>query len=289
MEYNESQQFNSNPLVRHFRQPSIYISLPSLGKYWAPGALSMPANGEIGVMPMTTKDEIILKTPDALLNGQGVVNVIESCCPNVHDAWAMPSIDVDATLIAIRIASYGEQMDFKSQCPACGETHEYAINLGALLSTIKIPQYSEKLEFDQLTFKFKPPAYYEFNRSNMISFEEQQILRSIENIENDPEEAKAKFDLHLSKVIELNVNMLASSTEYIETGDGVLVSDPAYIHEFYANSENKVIKAVQDHLTRISKDTGIQPVEVTCLTEDCNTKFPVTILFDYASFFEIGS
>jgi hypothetical protein len=64
-------------------------------------------------MSMTTKDEITLKTPDALLNGQGVVNVIESCCPAIKDAWAMPSIDVDATLIAIRIASYGNQMDLR--------------------------------------------------------------------------------------------------------------------------------------------------------------------------------
>ncbi len=36
----------------------------------------------------------------------------------------MPSIDVDATLIAIRIASYGNQMDFTSQCPHCKTDQE---------------------------------------------------------------------------------------------------------------------------------------------------------------------
>ena len=31
-------------------------------------------------------DEITFKTPDALLNGQATVDVIQSCIPNIKDA-----------------------------------------------------------------------------------------------------------------------------------------------------------------------------------------------------------
>ena len=110
---------SANPLAKHFRQPAIYTKLPSQGEFWPAGALELPANGEVPIYPMTARDEIILRTPDALLNGQGVVDVLQSCCPSVKDAWKLPSIDVDAILIAVRIATYGNQLDVDATCPHC--------------------------------------------------------------------------------------------------------------------------------------------------------------------------
>ena len=276
---------STNPLAKHFRQPAIYFKLPSRGRYWSATALNLPANGEIGVMSMTTKDEITLKTPDALLNGQGVVNVIESCCPNIKDAWAMPSLDVDATLIAIRIASYGNQMDFAANCPHCGQSHDYAIDLGLTLASIEAPDYTIPLSVDGLKIRIQPQPYFSLNKTNMIAFEEQQILRSLAGLEDDPEEAKARFDQHLSKVIELNISLLANSTKSIETEDGTLVTEPEHITEFYNNADNKIIKKVQGYLTELNAKASIKPVNVNCLNEECLKEFPVNITFDYASFF----
>ena len=77
---------SSNPLAKHFRQPALYIKLPSSGRFWPDGSIEIPLNGEIPVYPMTAKDEIMIRTPDALLNGAGTVSVIQSCCPNILDA-----------------------------------------------------------------------------------------------------------------------------------------------------------------------------------------------------------
>ncbi|NDB58023.1 hypothetical protein EB001_06220, partial [bacterium] len=110
-------QNSMNPLAKHFRQPSVYLKLPSGGKYWPEGTINLPANGEVPIMAMTTKDEITIRTPDALMNGQGVVDLIQSCCPNITNAWAMPTIDSDAILVAIRIATNGSNMDIDSKCP----------------------------------------------------------------------------------------------------------------------------------------------------------------------------
>ena len=77
---------NSNPLNKYFRQPAVYISLPSGGNY-PPHVVTPSKTGELGVMPMTAKDEIRFKTPDALMNGVGVVDVIHSCIPDIKDAW----------------------------------------------------------------------------------------------------------------------------------------------------------------------------------------------------------
>jgi hypothetical protein len=233
---------------------------------------------------MTTKDEITLKTPDALLNGQGVVNVIESCCPAIKDAWAMPSIDVDATLIAIRIASYGNQMDFAAKCPHCNQSHDYAIDLGKTLASIEIPDYTIPLAVDGLKIHVHPQPYFSLNKTNMIAFEEQQILRSLEGLEDNPQEAKAKFDQHLAKVIELNIALLANSTKSIEV-DGTTVTDLDHITEFYNNADNKIIRKVQGYLVELNEKAAIKPVTVKCLNEECLKEFPVNITFDYASFF----
>ena len=89
-----------NPLTQYFRQPSIYIKLPSQGNYYPAGAIEMPQNGELPVLPMTAIDEITYRTPDALFSGQAVINVIQSCIPAIKDAWAIPSIDIDTILVA---------------------------------------------------------------------------------------------------------------------------------------------------------------------------------------------
>jgi len=70
-----------NPLINYFRQAKIYLTLPSGGKYYKEGSLELTESGELPVMPMTAKDELALKTPDALLSGQATVDLIQSCIP----------------------------------------------------------------------------------------------------------------------------------------------------------------------------------------------------------------
>ena len=118
---------STNPLAKHFRQPQLYLKLPSQGKWYPQGSIDMPVTGELPVYPMTAKDELILQTPDALLNGQSTVEVIQSCVPSIKDAWKMPSIDLDAVLIAIRQATYGPGMDFFSVCPHCQRKNENTV------------------------------------------------------------------------------------------------------------------------------------------------------------------
>ena len=91
-------KFNSNieqnPLRKYFRQPKVYITLPSRGNYYPDGVLNMPETNELPVFAMTAKDELIIKTPDALLNGQATVDIIKSCIPAINNPWHMPSVDL---------------------------------------------------------------------------------------------------------------------------------------------------------------------------------------------------
>ena len=79
-----SSNIEQNPLRKYFRQPKVYITLPSRGKYYAEGVLDMPSTNELPVFAMTAKDELIIKTPDALLNGQATVEIINYLLQKIH-------------------------------------------------------------------------------------------------------------------------------------------------------------------------------------------------------------
>lgn len=273
----------ANPLSEYFRQPVIYISLPSKGKYWPEESIILPANGEIPVLPMTTKDEITLRTPDALMNGVGVVTVLQSCFPNIINAWDMPSIDVDYTLIALRIASYGNNLETEATCPNCNEKNTYELDLNQTLASIKCPDYSKPLTIDGLTIKFKPQRYYGANKANMMKFEEQQLLTALADQDISSEVKALAYSQHFEKLFEIGLDIVGDSIESITTPDGIVVTDVEYIKEFFQNSNRSIVNSIKKWLDEAAEVSTIKPVKVTC--NNCTNEFEVQLTFDYSSFF----
>jgi hypothetical protein len=272
-----------NPLRAHFRQPAIYLQLPSGGQFWGSG-LDLPDVGEIPVYPMTAKDEILLKTPDALLNGQGVVDVIQSCCPNITDAWQMPSIDVDPVLIAIRIASYGSDMPVDTKCPHCDTENSFDIDLNNYLDNINLPNYSKKIDVADVRIKIKPQNYASVNETNKITYEEQRVLDNLGVSGVDDPNKVDLYKQHLDRLIKLNARLLVDNTEYIEIpASGTVVSEPEFIEEFYFNCDSDICKALREKIEQINQEGAVKPQTGACTS--CSKEYNVALTFDYASFF----
>ena len=175
-------QSNANPLTNYMRQPKIYISLPSQGNFWPEKSIDMPENNELPVYSMTARDELLFKTPDALMNGQSMVDVIQSCLPNIKNAWVTPSIDLDTILIAIRIATYGEHMEFTHKVPAVFEDVEYKIDLKVLLSQQQNNHWIDQVVINpDFIICIRPLTYKHLTQASIKTFEMSRIL----NIAND--------------------------------------------------------------------------------------------------------
>jgi hypothetical protein len=277
----------TNPLAKHFRQPAVFLKLPSQGRFWVEDSLTLPANGELPVYPMTTKDEITLRTPDALINGTGVVSVIQSCIPAITNAWNMPSVDVDACLIAIRIASYGSEMNVTTTCPKCKHVDDHTVNLTDALEQIQMPNFIEFKIADDLIVKLKPQNYFSINRTNSITYEEQRIINVLNSANMSSEDKEKNLKEITDKLIDLNVDNLTNSTEYVLLADGNRVVNPKFIKEFYTNTSGALIKKVQDQLSAIAAMAGLKPYNNSC--SECSTDYKTEVTFDYASFFGVGS
>jgi len=274
----------NNPLFKHFRQPAIYLKLPSQGRFYPDGSLQISVTGDIPVYPMTVKDELTLKTPDALMNGEGMAAVIRSCCPTILDPWYIPAVDLDTIFIAIRLASYGTGMDISTTCPKCKEANEHTINLTTVLENVTIADYTEQPKIDGLIFKFKPQSYKDVNKINIASFEERRLVNNVLDSEITDEEKKRLFDISFKKISELNISMIVDCIDSI-TVEGKTVSDPAMLREFLDNCSRQTYTDIKDKIQEIMNRNKVKPIKVTCTEADCATEYETSIEFDQANFF----
>jgi hypothetical protein len=276
----------SNPLSQYFRQPSIYIKLPSQGQNYPAGTLVMPANGELPVYPMTAIDEITYRTPDALFNGQATVNVIQSCVPNIRDAWAVPSIDLDTILIAIRIASYGHDMEFATTCPACQDTTERTIDLRSMLDALRAADYTEHVSHGDLSIYFRPLNYKNLNDNSALQYEQQKLLQVIPDSTISEADKMTALTQAFKSLTEITIRSLAISITAIKTPQS-LVSEPAFIEEFLKNCERDLFNQIRDHVLRLREQSELQPLKLQCTA--CNHKYEQALTLDMASFFAPAS
>jgi hypothetical protein len=272
----------NNPLFKHFRQPSLYLKLPSQGQFWPDSAIDLPVTGEIPVYPMTVKDEITLKTPDALMNGVGVIETIQSCCPNIKDAWKMPIIDLDAVLIAIRLASYGHDMDITTTCRNCSGENDNTVDLRMVMDRLQVPEFRPE-RIDNLMFKFKPQAFEHNNKINLIQYEQQRLIDAVTNSALSDEEKKAQFDEIFPRLTDLSVTTVVNNIESITLEDGSQVVEEHYIKEFLYNCERGVYTEIKNKIDNIIKQLQIEPMEIAC--SECQTVYQAELNFNQTNFF----
>jgi len=278
----------ANPLQKYFRQPKNYVRLPSRGKYYPAGALDLPVTGELPVYAMTAKDELTFKTPDALMNGQATVDVIQSCVPNIKNAWLMPSIDLDAVLIAIRVATYGESMDVSITVPNTTIKRDYSMDLRRALDDLMLGKFSDSLMIGSMKVNIRPINYKEFTDGAVKTFEEQRIYNVVNDNKIDDQTKLDMFHQSFRKLTDITISMVSNSVVSIEV-DGQTVTDSTHIREFIANADKNFYSAVMEHVTKQRESFSIKPIRVTSTPEDIKAGAPATfevpVTFDQSNFF----
>jgi C4-type Zn-finger protein len=276
----------ANPLANYFRQPKLYLRLPSHGKFYPEGALDTSEIDEYPVYAMTAKDELMFKTPDALMNGQATVEVIKSCVPAIKNPWQMPSLDLDAVLIAIRMATFGEQMEMHATCPSCQHFNDFTLNLVHYLDKIANTEYQTEINVPPLTIHIRPYSYKEISRTAMKGLEQQKIF-NIVNSEDMPDEEKIqKFGDSFVKLTELTVDVVAGCVTKISTPDGD-VDDLESIKEFIGNAPSNVFNAVNDRIMDMKEQLSLKAQDVEC--SECKNQWNVEVTMDQTNFFGKGS
>lgn len=278
----------NNPLAKYFRQPAIYIKLPSEGNFYPAGAIDMPPNRELPVYPMTALDEITYRTADALFNGSAVVTVIKSCLPNIKDPWQIPSIDLDAILTAIRIASYGHSMEFESDCPNCQHENAFGLDLRTVLDGIGHPDYGSSVDQGDIKIFFKPLNYQQINANSMEQFTDQKLLDALSNSDLPEEEKIRQLTNTFAKLTDMTIRALSQSISVIQANDSMVV-EAEYIEEFIKNCDRDLFNKIRDHIVLLKSASELKPLKIACQNPECGTVYESPFTLDVSNFFASAS
>jgi len=284
---NSPAKFNKNPLASLMRQPKIYIKLPSNGEFWPQGSIQPTETGEYPVYSMTAQDELRLKIPDALMNGQAMVDVIENCIPNIKNAWAMPNIDMDIILIAIRIATYGEKM----KLPIGVDNFEYELDLRYIMANL-MDQISWNPDVQinpELVVYVKPINYRQISESVLQGFETQRVIELANNSSMSEDEKIRTFKEKFDKLNALTTGLIHNSVYKIESSQGS-TDNFQFIREFLENADKEIFDVIKSHIELMRERNSIKPLKIEPTPEMIAAGIPdkiieLPLVFDASTFF----
>ena len=250
---------NVNPLLQRLQIPGETVRLPSRGLFYTNGELSDDViDGEVHVYPMTTYDEIVLKTPDMLLTGKAIVDVFSRRIPQIQKPYELLSKDVDFLITALRVISYGPMitLTFDHKCNTPNRPHDYEISLesifkkaGSIDPTSIASDYTFVCESGQVV-KFKPTSFA-------------SILELSQNLDKMPSPDEEKSEL--ATMTEVQKAVLGVLINMIEEVDGV--TDKQLIGEWVNALPASWIKSMSDAIDKTS-NWGVQFLaDIKC--KDC--------------------
>lgn len=276
----------TNPLKSYFRKPGIWIKLPSQGQFYKVKPTGLNDMGEIAIYPMTAKDELMLKNADALLNGSAIYELIKSCVPSITDHESMPSIDLDAVLVAIRRCTYGENMNFSTQHDCAADAkNESSINLDHVIATIKTIDNIAPITLSNGIKAFiRPVNVRQLLHLNWIQYEQ---IRNLQLADQGNVDEKTKMDIiqtGYEKLTSENIRIVSECIDTVLLPDGITVTDQNNIREWATDLGKNDFKLIENTIMTIG-NTGIEK-KFKILCSKCNQEYETQLDLNPTTFFE---
>ena len=278
-----------NPLSSYLRKPEIYVKLPSGGKWWPQGTIDIPPNGKLPIMAMNGHNDITMRNADGLMNGASSVEVIQSCVPNIVDAWAGPNMDIEYLFIALRIASYGAEMDMEKSCSKCKESTKFGINLQHVLENMKFPDFEIPVNLGDLYIMLKPASFYLTNLTAQEVFEQQRAIMATSSSDLTLEQKQKILKESIAKLSRITVSKLSEYIDYIMLPDGTKVNDPAHIKEFIDEVNRKDFNTLKQGIDNKNNQYASPDLPFVCSNTECNHEETFKFEFNPSNFFAADS
>lgn len=271
---------SGNPLAQYFRMPGLHVTLPSRGMFLPEQYYDETLAGDIPVYPMKAADELLLKSPDALMSGYALEKLVESCVPDIRAPRLISTPDLDVILLAIRAATYGEIMEIEVHCPKCGNDNAFDCNLPAIMDTVTFldPVNEVRLSKDILV-NLRPYNMGSATRAAISGFNE---ARRISNIEDDSDERRLAINESYERMSKVNIDGIVDCIINIVAPNGT-VTDREQIAEFINNTGQPWVKKIENKLIEMNNHGIDKTVDATCIK--CSHEWKAEIEFDPSNFF----
>lgn len=258
----------TSSLNKIYRLPKINITLPSGGKFYDKEFIKLSIDNSLPIRAMTAQDEIMLKSPDALLNGDCLIHIIESCVPDVKDVKKLSAPDVEAILLGIFYSSYGPTLEFKSTCPECGHVNSFELEIKTLLDIASTNQPNNIVTVDlgivdeiptSLVFELRPYTFETNTKHQLMVFEHGKLLQILGNDFASDEEKLKAFNDSFKKMVLIkfeNVVDCINNIKFVKTINNEiqseLITDRKEITDFIFNADKSLVEPVMEKIEELN-------------------------------------
>lgn len=270
-------------LSDYYRTKEIYVKLPTQGK-WYKQKLHLSDQGEIGVMPMSFKDEMLLQVPDSVYNGESLFEILKSILPDMENPYEICMPDVDVILLASKINSSNGNVRVDATCPECLTQESYELNILNILSQIKVIESIETELSNGLHIVFKPNTLRSVASNQIKITENARMIRQM-NETTDQEKLHKLFKESLEKSTAANMVIIADTIESITTPKGETITDTNEILEWLTNSDSTIVRQLQKASKDINRNGINNEFSFTCGNEECNHEFKTPVELNPTFFF----
>ena len=274
-----------NPLEDYYRQKEIYVPLPTQG-LWYENKPNLTDDGEIGVLPMTLNDEMLLNIPDTLYNGESIFNLMKSIVPDIIDPTEISLPDVDVILLASRAMTYDKKMQVESKCTHCEKFSAYEMSIPDILSQINLIKGGVTIELEKLQIELRPNTLKSMNAYNIKNLTTTQLVTKLSASEGDRKKELSKYYMESLKDITIaNIELLSDAIVKVTTPDNKVVTDQANIQQWLANAKKSVLTQIEINSRKLNLNGLPDHYDFTCSHEECGKEFKGIVEFNPSFFF----
>ena len=274
-----------NPLEDYYRQKEIYVPLPTQG-LWYENKPNLTDDGEIGVLPMTLNDEMLLNIPDTLYNGESIFNLMKSIVPDIIDPTEISLPDVDVILLASRAMTYDKKMQVESKCTHCEKFSAYEMSIPDILSQIKLIKGGVTIEIEKLQIELRPNTLKSMNAYNIKNLTTTQLVTKLSASEGDRKKELSQYYMESLKDITIaNIELLSDAIVKVTTPDNKVVTDQASIQQWLANAKKSVLTQIEINSRKLNLNGLPDDYDFTCSHEECGKEFKGVVEFNPSFFF----
>lgn len=280
----------SNPLLDDVKNSgtveTVSIALPTMGRFYEDGVLDENSDpGDLVINSLGIMAELSTRDPFILASGKGMELLIPQVCPAINQPSKLAEIDLEAILLAARIATHGNKMTLEHQCTntvqedgdeeekPCGEKNKIEVNLYDIIQrygpiefsdkfVVDLPEYNQKvflrpIEYGQALAILKEALTTNKETEEMSTTKVADLLIDEHKID--------EYSTMIAKQAVATMESIIHSIFYVEAGNGGKVFDRDSIKEWLlAISKDNVKKIVNQAGTLSESFYGNNSITYKC-------------------------
>lgn len=298
----------NNPLLDDARTSGaireVSIQLPSLGRFYDFDQVFKEGTDveDLPVGTVSIMDEHRFSDPLLLATGDAIPKMIKHICPDITNPGMLAEVDVEAILLATRLASYGDTMKLKHRCsnpgvqedgsPVCQHENNMNVNIEEFIMRYGALDFLDEfmLPLDDLKHKvqLRPVPYSRSIEIMMNMIKSNREFEKIGDVETDDmvfsKEVIDQYVKVFDTTIETSLASLVDSILFVETSKGQRVFDSDTIRDYLLNIPAALVKRIQDRGTELTKKLKQIP-EIKYNCEKCGYENVVYLQMDAQQLF----